>query len=195
MKYWLTLLLLTLSLPVVAEVYKCRLPNGSNEISNSPCSGGSSTVKAVSEEVIPEANRRQAERQVEQMREEAERLESSRRAEEAAERQQQARQEKQQQASVPSASMVQECLHNVERMALDSVRRTELEASCHTSGNVQPVYVPVPYYVNPGYVRSQPVRPQPLPQPIPDPRPTPLPTKPASKINGAYNPLSGFQMR
>ncbi len=51
-----------------AEIYKCRLPGGKVEISNSPCPGGSGTVAVRPEEAVSEANRQQAERDVARMR-------------------------------------------------------------------------------------------------------------------------------
>ncbi|MGA8880816.1 MAG: DUF4124 domain-containing protein, partial [Azonexus sp.] len=63
------LVLLGCALPAQAEVYKCRQPDGRTEISNSPCSGGSSTIKAIPDDTVSEASRRQAE-------EDADRLEN-----------------------------------------------------------------------------------------------------------------------
>ena len=70
-----------------AEIYKCRLPNGKVEISNSPCPGGSGTLSVRPEEPVSEANRQQAERDVARMRNFVDRRESAQRAEAAAERQ------------------------------------------------------------------------------------------------------------
>lgn len=192
MKLSLVLTLLLLALPARSEVYKCRLANGSTEISSSPCRAGSSTVKAVPDDVIPEETRRKAERDVEQMREQAERLESARRADEAAEHEQQAKQDKQRQASGPSASQIEECLINVERIAPDSAQRAELEASCRNTGNTpQTVYVPVPYYGGPSYVKPRPPMPTPLPQPITQP----TPARSSSKTNPEYLPPNSFKPR
>lgn len=168
MRYWLILPLIFVSLPLQAEIYKCRQPNGNTEISNSPCSGGSSTVKTVNEEFVPEENRRQAEQNVEQMRMEAEKLEASRRADQAIERKQQEKQQAARQQSGPSTSAVQDCLRTLERLTVDAARRAELEASCLSSGTVQPVYSPTPYYIAPIYnrpVQRPIVKPAPLPQP------------------------------
>ena len=202
MKYSLVLTLvlppILLALPAQSEVYKCRLADGSTEISNSPCRAGSSTVKAVAEDVVPEEIRLKAERNVEQMREQAERLESARRNDEAAEYEQQVKQDKQRQASGPSASQIEECLSNVERIALDSQQRAELEASCRHTGNTpQTVYVPVPYYGGPSYVKPRPPLPTPLPQPKGEtnPMPQPTPAKSSSKMNPEYVPPSSFRPR
>ncbi|MER2540174.1 MAG: hypothetical protein ABTQ26_13115, partial [Azonexus sp.] len=158
MKRWIPLSILLLTFPATADVYKCRQPNGSTEISSSPCAGGSSTVKTVADDVVSEENRRQAERNVEQMRIDAEKLEASRRADQAIERKQQEEQ-RQQQASGPSPSTIQECIRTLDRMALDASRRADLEATCRSKGSVEPVYIPVPYYAGPTYVR--PIRPNP----------------------------------
>jgi hypothetical protein len=189
MKPWLALAIALFAFSATADVYKCRQPNGSTEISNSPCSGGSSTVKKVADEVISEENRRQAERNVEQMRSDAEKLEATRRADEAIERKQQ---EEQRQASGPSPSAIENCLRTLERMALDPNRRAELEATCHNKGSVEPVYIPVPYYVGPSYIRpSRPLPPQTRPEPLPAPANSLRPTNPPGKTNSAYTPPPG----
>ena len=182
-----------LALPAQAEIYKCRQPNGSTEISNSPCTRGSSTIKAMADDVVPEENRREAERQVARMRDEAEKLESARLTDEAAEREKEL---KQRQLSGPPAAMIQECLRTIERLELDSTRRTELEATCYSTGSVQPVYVPVPYYGGPTYVKPRPPIPTPLPQPKGDAPSMPQPT-PArgSKVSPEYVPPSSFRPR
>jgi hypothetical protein len=165
------LALLGFALPAQAEVYKCRQPDGRTEISNSPCSGGSTTLKAIPDDTVSEASRKQAERDADRLENYADKLEAERKADEAAER----KLLKEQQAAArqgPSVASVEHCLKTLDRMALDSSRRAELEDGCRTSGSVQPVYVPVPsyyggsgYYGGPGYVRPG----------YPHPRPTPLP--------------------
>ena len=201
MKHWIALSFALFAFSATADVYKCRQPNGSTEISNSPCAGSSSTVKTVADDVVSEENRRQAERNVEQMRIDAEKLESTRRADEAIGRKQQEEQ-RQQQASGPSAGTIQECIRTLDRMALDSARRADLEATCRNKGSIEPVYIPAPYYGGPTYVR--PVRPYPQPprppQPKPDPMPEPSyplrPLNPPGKTNSAYTPPPGnFQAR
>lgn len=189
MKDWLILLLVLLAFPASADVYKCRQPNGGTEISSAPCTSGSSTVKTVSDEHISEENRQQAQRNAEQMRIDVEKFEATRRADEALERKQQ---EEQRQASGPSPSAIQDCLRTLDRIALDAKRRAELETTCQSKGSVEPVYIPVPYYVAPTYVR--PVRaptPQTRPEPLPQP---PIPVRPLNsqgKTNSAYAPPPG----
>ncbi|MEN9478885.1 MAG: hypothetical protein RLZZ298_280 [Pseudomonadota bacterium] len=194
MKLWTTLLLALLAFSATADVYKCRQPNGSTEISSSPCTGGSSTVKTLADEVISPESRRQAERHVEQMRIDAERLEATRRADAALERQEL---EAQRQASGPSPSAIEDCLRTLDRLALEASRRKELEATCQSKGSVEPVYVPVPYYVGPTYVRPvHPAPPQTRPEPLPAPATPVRPRSPTGKINSAYTPPPGnFQPR
>ena len=165
------LALLGFALPAQAEVYKCRQPDGRTEISNSPCSGGSTTLKAIPDDTVSEASRKQAERDADRLENYADKLEAERKADEAAER----KLLKEQQAAArqgPSAASVEHCLKTLDRMALDSSRRAELEDGCRASGSVQPVYVPVPaYYGGSGYVRPQypNLHPTPLPAPVKPP--------------------------
>ena len=156
-------------LPAQAEVYKCRQPDGRTEISNSPCSGGSSTIKAIPDDNVPEASRRQAERDADRLENYADKLEAERKKDEAAQR----KQLKEQQAAAnagPSAASVESCLRTLDRMALDSSRRADLEDGCRATGSVQPVYVPVPsYYGGSGYIRPYPpYPPRPVPRPLPE---------------------------
>ncbi len=169
------LLLLGSTLPVHAEVYKCRQPDGRTEISNSPCSGGSSTIKAIPDDAVSEASRRQAERDADRLEDYADKLEAERKGKEAAER----KQLKEQQAAArqgPAPASIESCLRTLDRMVLDSSRRAELEEGCRTTGSVQPVYVQDPYYYGgSGYIRPPyPPRPPHPPHP-PRPLPTPLP--------------------
>ena len=82
----LLLPLLAVALPAQAEAYKCRKPDGSTQISSEPCAGGSSTVRAVHDEPVPEATREQAERNAERQRQRADQLRAERRAGEAEDR-------------------------------------------------------------------------------------------------------------
>ena len=90
------ILLLAVSGTASAQVYKCRQPDGSTQISNSPCADGSKTIKSVNEEPVPEAVRAQAENNAERQRQRADKLDAERRADEAAERQEQERLRKEQ---------------------------------------------------------------------------------------------------
>jgi len=177
------LVLLACALPAQAEVYKCRQPDGRTEISNSPCSGGSSTVKAIPDDTVSEASRQQAERNADRLEDYTDQLEAKRKAGEAAER----KQLKEQQASAPqgpSPASVQACLQTLERMALDLARRAELEDGCRTTGSVQPVFVQDPYYYGgSGYIRPPYPYPPPLHPPRPGTKPLPAPVTPAKPVD------------
>ncbi len=82
----LLLTFLAVALPAQAEAFKCRKPDGSTQISSEPCAGGSSTVRTVHDEAVPEATREQAERNAERQRQRADQLQAQRRAGEAEER-------------------------------------------------------------------------------------------------------------
>ena len=176
------LVVLACALPAQAEVYKCRQPDGRTEISNSPCSGGSSTLKAIPDDTVSEASRQQAERNADRLEDYTDQIEAKRKAGEAAER----KQLKEQQAAArqgPSPASVQACLQTLERMALDLSRRAELEEGCRASGSVQPVYVQDPYYYGgSGYIRP-PYPPYPPHPPRPVPTPLPAPITPAKPVD------------
>jgi len=147
MKTYSLLALLTLLLlpPAYGDAYKCRRPDGRTEISSDPCAAGSKTLKEVEDEKISEENRLRAERDVERQREFVDKSEQSRLAREQQERDERERAEKQ-------------------RLAAEARNRAS-----------QPVYVPLPTYVGPGYGY---VRPPLYPnQPLP-PSPSPKPGKP-----------------
>lgn len=177
------LVLLACALPAQAEVYKCRQPDGRTEISNSPCSGGSSTLKAIPDDTVSESSRQQAERDADRLEDYTDQLEAKRKAGEAAER----KQLKEQQASAPqgpSPASVQACLQTLERMALDLSRRAELEEGCRTTGSVQPVFVQDPYYYGgSGYIRPPYPYPPPLHPPRPGTKPLPAPVTPAKPVD------------
>lgn len=146
---------LALALPAQAEVYKCRLPDGRTEISNSPCEVGSRTVRTVAEEVVPADVREQAERDAERRRQQVERFDAERRSKEKEERETALRQPPA--ASNPVASSkAEECLRTLARMTLDSSRRAELEASCLATGTIPPTAGMPYYYGGGGYVRTPP---------------------------------------
>jgi hypothetical protein len=194
----IVLLALLLTGSVQAQVYKCKQPDGSTEISNMPCAKGSSTVKTVPSETVSEQTRREAERNVEQMRKEADKLEATRVAEESARRQAASTENR---ASAPSAVSIENCLRDLERLALDAGRRAELEAQCRSGNGGQPVYVPVPVYSGPGYVRPLPPQtppqyPRPPVKPRPDPEPLPQPLNPpANKGNAIFAPANPSPQR
>lgn len=165
---------LLLAQPSGAEIYKCRLPNGKVEISNSPCPGGSGTVAVRPDDTVPEASRQQAERDVARMRTFVDQRESAQRAEAAAERQAHSQR---QAASPPPAVRYGDpdaCLRDLAVQALEATQRAQLEAECRSL--VRPPAAQQPVYVVPGY--GVPQHHYPLPRPHPRPPPPP-PAKPA----------------
>lgn len=165
---------LLLAQPAGAEIYKCRLPNGKVEISNSPCPGGSGTVAVRPDDTVPEASRQQAERDVARMRTFVDQRESAQRAEAAAERQAQS----QRQAATPPPAVrygdPDACLRDLAVQALEATQRAQLEAECRSL--LRPPAAQQPVYVVPGY--GVPQHHYPLPRPHPRPPPPP-PAKPA----------------
>lgn len=143
-------LLIALLLPLVApaEIYKCRLPDGKLEISNSACPTGSGTVVTRPDEPVPEASRQQAERDVERMRSYVDKREAAQRASEAAERQERTIQRSSSGHPVAGAyGDPDACLRALDQQALEAAQRTQLEAECRSlikpPANAQPVYVPI----------------------------------------------------
>ena len=155
--------------PAGAEIYKCRLPGGKVEISNSPCPGGSGTVAVRPEETVSEANRQQAERDVERMRNFVDRRESAQRAEAAAERQ--AQSQRQAAGSPPPLRYgdPDACLRDLAQQALEATQRAQLETECRSL--VRPPAPQQPVYVVPGYGIPQHHYPPPRPHPRPPPPP------------------------
>lgn len=136
-----------LALPVQADIYKCRLPNGKTEISNAPCASGSGTITARPDESVSEENRLQAERDVERMQNFVKQREASQRADEKSERERQASENQAlaQQRVYASGSM-DECLNELAQQAVDSKRRAELEAICRAKPKNEPALVGVPVF-------------------------------------------------
>ncbi|MCG2578224.1 DUF4124 domain-containing protein [Dechloromonas sp. XY25] len=171
---------LLLAQPAAAEIYKCRLPGGKTEISNSPCPGGSGTIAVRPDESVPEANRQQAERDVERMRTYVEKRENAQRADAAAERQ--AQSQRPVTAAAPSRHYgdPDACLRDLATRALEAAQRAQLEAECRSLTKPPeaqvPVYVPV--YGVPAQIHPQPVprHPHPHPSPATDQAFTPPPT-------------------
>lgn len=173
---------LLLTQPAGAEIYKCRLPNGKVEISNSPCPDGSNTVAVRPNDTVPEASRQQAERDVARMRTFVDQRESAQRAEAAAERQAQS----QRQATSPSPAVrygdPDACLRDLALQALEATQRAHLEAECRSL--VRPPAAMQPVYVVPGFGVPQHHYPPPLPpqRPSPPPPAQPAPSGPSKVI-------------
>lgn len=191
MKSTLPLLFLLVTLPAAADIYKCRQPGGRIEISNTPCAGGSNTVKTMPDDTVSEANRQQAERDNARMENYADKLEAKREADAKTERR---AREKQQAAAAayagPSAASVEFCLHTLDRMALDSARRSEMESGCRATGSVPPVNQTAPYYYGgPAYLVPHPPHPRPKPLPAPVSRP------PTGKPANIYQSPNNYRAR
>lgn len=184
MTRWIPLIALLLPLMATADIYKCRLPNGKLEISNTPCPTGSGTVTVRPEEKVPDAARQQAERDVERMKEYVDKREAAQRADEAAERQERASQRQAASQAPRTYGDPAACLRNLDQQALEATQRSQLEAECRSLGkpsaDVQPVYVPI--VVDPPHFRPHrpPVHPPP-PKPAEPSAPTIIFCPPASK--------------
>lgn len=181
LKLLLPLLALTLSLPGTADIYKCRLPNGQTEISNTPCAAGA-TLKTRPEERVSDAERQQAERDLERMRDYIDKREAAQRAESAGDLERQ-RLQASQRASSPVAagnySNADECLRDVAQMALGAAMRAQLEAECRQIAPRAPAAISSPYpVVVPVYVGPPP----PMPHPKPPKRQEPQPEAPKMSI-------------
>jgi hypothetical protein len=164
----MTATLVSLTAPASAEIYKCRLPNGTTEISNVSCPSGSGTVTVRPDEPVSEASRRQAERDVDRMRDYVEKREAIQRAEEKAERDEQAVSQRQSSSVTRTPrnyGSAEECLRDVAQMTIETTQRAQMEADCRSIAKPQTVYVPVavPYYPP----RPQQVHPEPAPKPAP----------------------------
>jgi hypothetical protein len=136
----------------MAEIYKCRLPNGKTEISNAPCPNGSGTLAVRPDETVSETNRQQAERDVERMRNYVDKRENAQRADAAAERQ---AQNQRQSAAARRYGDPEACLRDVAQQALEATQRAQLEAECHSM--IKPVETSQPTYIVPGYGVANPV--------------------------------------
>lgn len=137
--------------PASAEIYKCHLPDGKMEISNRPCPKGSGTVTVRPDESVSEANRQQAERDLERMRNYVDKQESAQRAKAAAE--QQSRSQRQTTSSTPSPAPhygdPDACLRNLAPQELEATQRAQLEAECRSL--IRPPESPAPVYGAPPY--------------------------------------------
>lgn len=146
------------ALPALAEVYKCRLPNGQTEISSQPCANGS-TLAVRPEEKVSEEARQSAEQDLARARAFIEKREASQRASEAgdlerarlnaAQERQRSPQERRQPSPEHNYSNTDQCLRDVDQMVLDALQRSALEADCRRIGGApqsppQIIYVPVP---------------------------------------------------
>lgn len=147
LKLLLPLLALTYALPAPADIYKCRLPNGQAEISNTPCSAGN-TLKTRPDENVSEADRQQAERDLERMRGYVEKREAAQRADAAGEYERlrlQAGQRSASRSAYGNYSNADECLRDVSQMVLNATQRALQEADCRQLPPREPSIVGSPY--------------------------------------------------
>lgn len=141
---------LALPLPGQAEIYKCRLPGGQTEISNTPCGTPAATLGVRPDETVPAASREQAERDVERMRSFVEKREAAQRQEDEADQRRQAElHEAHARQRVYQATGMDDCLAELEQHVLDSRRRGELEAICRAKP--KPAAPPPPTVIVPAY--------------------------------------------
>ena len=146
------LLAAVLALPLAghAEIYKCRLPGGQTEISNTPCGTAAATLGVRPDETVSAARREQAERDVERMRNFVEKREAAQRADDEAESRRQAEVlEAHARQRVYQANTMDDCLAELDQQAVDSRRRAELEAICRAKPRPAPAptVIPVPIAV------------------------------------------------
>lgn len=161
----LLLCLLFCSSACLADVYKCRTADGRIEFSNAPCAPGASLLKSRPDEPVSEASRRQAERDVDRMRDYLDKRETSQQNERAAEQEAQ-RQAAERAAARPPAKSYgnsQDCLRDAERSLSD--------ADCRRFDPPATVYVPVPVGV-PGRLPHRPEKPERPARAAPEPAPT-----------------------
>lgn len=206
-KRWISLLALSalaLSGSAAAEAYKCRTADGRMEITNTPCPSGADTVKTVREENISEARRRQAEQEVERMREYLEKHDTAQRSEANSRNERQSREQAADSSNPPAPQRsVEDCLAELDRQALQPAQRAQMESACRNNPQ-QTVYAPAPVAIRvygdhpvdtcianiralnlPPAERQQRIKecqnsaPSPLPRPKPVRKPTPNQDKPA----------------
>lgn len=159
---WRFMLLLLLALPAQADIYKCVLPNGQTEISNLPCAKSSGTVTVRPDEQVSEANRLQAERDIERMEKYLQKIETRQLADDNEAREQRSRDEQSRaRGRIYESASIDDCLRELAQQNLDEKRRGELELICRgkksnneTSVITVPVPVPVPVYQETGNDRG-----------------------------------------
>lgn len=141
-----------------ADIYKCRHADGSTEISNKPCPSGSGTVTSRPDEVISEARRREAERDVERMRMQVEQREAQQRTAIGPIPPVPAR-EPGSENNPNARRSVEDCVRELDRHPLDVEQRKQLAAACQNNPDIQPVIVPAPASIPApaGFSQSSPV--------------------------------------
>lgn len=146
MKSRIVLLLALLPLSGQAEVYKCRLPDGRTEYSNTGCAN-SSTLSVRRDETVSPESRAEAERDVERMRDYVREREAANRPPTPAAGTSAGGGATTAPPPAPSAAAVEDCLRDLERQAMESGQRADREAACRTTGRAQPNDDGLPVYV------------------------------------------------
>lgn len=160
----LPLLLAMLCGAATADIYKCRLPDGSTEIANRPCPSGAGTLASRPDDVIPEARRREAERDAERMRALVEQRETQQRTGAAPSPQGGVLPLPHENQKAAGRRSVDDCLRELDRHPLDVQQRSQLENACRNNPDIQPVIVQTPVAVVPQVVPSSGVIGSPLGQ-------------------------------
>lgn len=142
--------------PAFADAYKCRLADGSIEISNTPCKSGATTVSVRPDERVSESAREQTERETLRMRAYADKLEDKRESRQEEAPAEPASKARSNEAELPQSVVVEQpvqvvvrsaapsvpisgpdplmvCLQNVQEHAKNSVERRKGIANCEAT--------------------------------------------------------------
>lgn len=152
----LPLILTLAALPLQADAYKCRLPDGGIEISTTPCKSNANTLAVRPTETVDEAAREQAERDLARMKDYVATQSAEIRTRQAEEekKSQEAQGRKAQQAVTRSTSK-EACLETLANYTVDSALTLELLAQCRSkpaqpkapdNATMRPMQTPLPMY-------------------------------------------------
>lgn len=134
-----------------ADIYKCKLANGTVEIANTPCPTGSTALTRRPDEPVSAERRKQAEQDVERMRSYVERREALQQAESAEERTSIAERPATVSATPRQYGDPERCLNELSQQALEATQRAMLEAECRSRIKPPDMPPPAPVIVQPGY--------------------------------------------
>lgn len=126
-----------------ADAYKCRLADGSLEISSRPCAAGSATLGIKAEERIPEQRRLEAWREVERLKAQLETQNAAQNQAATPQRPPSPPADNPRTSDSPRRT-TEECLQALNQRPLEPSHRTQLENLCHTNPDAEPVLIPVP---------------------------------------------------
>lgn len=121
----------------LADIYRCRWPDGRTEIRSEPCPAGSRGEQHREPAISPE-QRAAAEREAERQRALLEARTTERAATETADSPSPAVNHARAMETTPPPALVEECLADLERRALSSGERAELETACRRTGRALP---------------------------------------------------------